>query len=376
MNTILFFVKKEFLQFKRDPKMFALVLLAPIIQLVFLGYAATMDINTVHTAVFRQDYSRTERELIEKFEKSGYFSMDYYVNSYDELTTLINDGKVVVGLVIPKDFEKNIFRNEPVEIQALFDGSDGNKSSISAGYVQSVILNYAKNIMINYRNKHGQIVNPLPQISAEGRVWYNPELKTRNFMVPGIAGLLLMIITLILTSLAVVKEKEIGTMEQLIVSPIKPYQMILGKLIPFTILGMVAVIIVISAMRIVFDIPVRGSIILLFASSFIYILSLLGLGLLVSTVSKTQQQAMMIAIFAVMMPMVFLSGFSFPVENMPEVIKVFTHIIPLKYYMVIIRGIVLKGIGIAELWQEILIMFAMGVVILSLSVLRFKKRLE
>ncbi len=376
MNTILFFVKKEFLQFKRDPKMFALVLLAPIIQLIFLGYAATMDINTVHTAVYRQDYSRAERELIEKFEKSGYFSIDYYVKNYDELTTLINDGKIVVGLVIPKDFEKNIFRNEPLEIQAIFDGSDGNKSSIAAGYVQSVILNYAKNIIINYRNKHGLIVNPLPQISAEGRVWYNPELKTRNFMVPGIAGLLLMIITLILTSLAVVKEKEIGTMEQLIVSPIKPYQMILGKLIPFTILGMVAVIIVITAMRIIFNIPVRGSIVLLFASSFIYILSLLGLGLLVSTVSKTQQQAMMIAIFAVMMPMVFLSGFSFPVENMPEVIQVFTHIIPLKYYMVIIRGIVLKGIGIAELWQEILIMFGMGIVILSLSILRFKKRLK
>jgi len=242
--------------------------------------------------------------------------------------------------------------------------------------VQAVVFNYAKNIMINYRNKHGLIVNPLPTISGEGRVWYNPELKTRNFMVPGIAGLLLMIVTLLLTSLAVVKEKEIGTLEQLIVSPIKPYQMILGKLIPFTILGMVAVIIVITAMRIIFNIPVRGSIFLLFGSSFFYVLSLLGFGLFVSTVSKTQQQAMMIAIFAVMMPMVFLSGFTFPVENMPKVIQIFTYIIPLKYYMIIIRGIVLKGIGIAELWQEILIMFGMGVVILSLSILRFKKRLE
>ncbi|MFH0735508.1 MAG: ABC transporter permease [bacterium] len=376
MKTVFYFVKKEFLQFKRDPKMFAIILFAPIIQLVFLGYAATMDVNIVHTAVFNQDKSVTERKFIEKFEKSGYFSIDYYVDSYDELTNLINDGKILVAIVIPKDFEKGISTNSLVTVQALFDGSDGNKSSIAAGYVQSIAFDYAKQIQLDFKNKMGIKVNPLPHISAETRVWYNPELKTRNFMVPGIVGLLLMLVTLILTSLAIVKEKEIGTLEQLIVSPIKPYQMILGKLIPFTILGFVAVIIVITAMRVIFDIPVRGSIVLLFFSSFIYILSLLGLGLFVSTISKTQQQAMMLAIFAVMMPMVFLSGFSFPIENMPKVIQVITYIIPLRYFMTIIRGIVLKGIGLNELWPEIIILFAMGVSILFLSALRFRKKLE
>ena len=376
MKTVFYFVKKEFLQFKRDPKMFAIILVAPIMQLIFLGYAANMDVNTVHTAVFNQDKSVTERKFIEKFEKSGYFSIDYYVDSYDELTELINNGKVLVAIVIPKDFEKGISTNSLVTVQALFDGSDGNKSSIAAGYVQSIAFDYAKKIQLDLKNKMGIKVNPLPQISAETRVWYNPELKTRNFMVPGIVGLLLMLVTLILTSLAIVKEKEIGTLEQLIVSPIKPYQMILGKLIPFTILGFVAVIVVITAMRVIFDIPVRGSIILLFFSSFIYILSLLGLGLFVSTVSKTQQQAMMLAIFAVMMPMVFLSGFSFPIENMPKVIQVTTYFIPLRYFMTIIRGIVLKGIGFNELWPEITILFGMGVSILFLSAMRFKKRLE
>ncbi len=376
MKTIFYFVKKEFLQFKRDPKMFAIILVAPIMQLVFLGYAANMDVNTVHTAVFNQDKSVTEREFIEKFEKSGYFSIDYYVDNYDELTELINNGKVLVAIVTPKDFEKGISTNSLVTVQVLFDGSDGNKSSIAAGYVQSIAFDYAKQIQLDYKTKMGIKVNPLPQITAETRVWYNPELKTRNFMVPGITGLLLMIVTLILTSLAIVKEKEIGTLEQLIVSPIKPYQMILGKLIPFTILGFVAVIVVLTAMRVIFNIPIRGSIVLLFFSTFVYILSLLGLGLFVSTISKTQQQAMMLAIFAVMMPMMFLSGFTFPIENMPKVIQVFTYIIPLRYFMTIIRGIVLKGIGLNELWKEITIMFGMGVLILFLSALRFKKRLE
>ena len=195
-------------------------------------------------------------------------------------------------------------------------------------------------------------------------------------MVPAIVGLLLMVITLILTSLAIVKEKEIGTLEQLIVTPIKPYQLLIGKLVPFAILGFISVIIIINAMSLIFDIPVRGSITFLFLSTFVYILSTLGLGLFVSTISKTQQQAMMLAIFVVMLPMVFLSGFAFPIENMPKSIQLVTHIIPLKYFMVIIRGVILKGIGIAELWQELLVLFIMGVCILALSAKRFSKKLD
>jgi ABC-2 type transport system permease protein len=195
-------------------------------------------------------------------------------------------------------------------------------------------------------------------------------------MVPGIVGLLVSLVTLVLTSLAIVKEKEIGTMEQLIVTPIRPYQLIAGKLVPFTILGLVSVIIVLLAMRIIFEIPVKGSETFLLFSAFLYILSTLGLGLFISTISRTQQQAMMIAIFAVMMPMIFLSGFAFPIENMPEIIQIISNIIPLKYFNTIIRGVILKGLGFTDLWFEAMILLIMGVFILTLSSLRFKKRPE
>jgi ABC-2 type transport system permease protein len=376
MKTILHFIKKEFLQFKRDPKMFALILVAPIVQLVFLGYAANFDVNVVHTAVYDMDKTEMSRQYLESFDATGYFSFDEYVNNYDELTEAIDNGEVILAIVIPKDFEKKINRRETVQVQAIFDGSDGNTGSIAAGYLQGVTLQYSKQIVTDIRNKLGIKVLPVGNVVSETRVWYNPELKTRNFMVPGIVGLLLMIITLILTSLAVVKEKEIGTLEQLIVTPIKPIEMIVGKLVPFIILGFVAVIMVITSMHFIFAIDVKGSVVLLFASSFVFILSTLGLGLFVSTVSSTQQQAMMLAIFLVMMPMVFLSGFTFPIENMPEVIQWITYIIPLRYFMTIIRGIILKGIGIADLWPQLLAMLGLGIFILGMSVLRFHKRVD
>jgi len=261
-------------------------------------------------------------------------------------------------------------------VQALFDGSDGNSASISAGYVQGITGEYSKNVLIDFLHKSGAAFTPASNINAKVRVWYNPTLKTRKYMVPAIVGLLLTLITLILTSLAVVKEREIGTMEQLIVTPLKPYQMIIGKLVPFMILGFIAVIIVLTAMRFIFNIPVAGSITFLFFASFLYILSTLGLGLFVSTISKTQQQAMMISIFAVMMPMIYLSGFAFPIENMPKIIQYISYLIPLKYFLTIIRGIILKGIGFAELWGNVLVLFLMGVAILAISSLQFRKKIE
>ena len=376
MKTILHIIKKEFLQFKRDPKMFMMILVAPVVQLTFLGYAANLDVDKVHTAIFDQDKTATSRNYIEKFKGSGYFTFDYYVNNYDELQDKIDNGKVILGLVIKKGFEEKINRRETADLQAIFDGSDGNTASIAAGYVQSVTTNFSRNTVTQYLDRMGRKVKPVGSVTAETRVWYNPELKTRVFMVPGIVGLLLMIITLILTSLAIVKEKEIGTLEQLIVTPIKPIQLIIGKLIPFAMLGFVSVIIIINAMAIIFDITVRGSIIFLFASTFVYILSTLGLGLFVSTISKTQQQAMMLAIFVIMMPMVYLSGFAFPIENMPKFIQYITYLIPLRYFMTIIRGIILKGIGFADLWPNLVALFVIGISILSLSALRFRKRLD
>ncbi|GAB4293680.1 MAG: ABC transporter permease [Ignavibacteriaceae bacterium] len=376
MKTIIKFITKEFQQFRRDPKMFGMILIAPVIQLIFLGYAANLDVDNVKMVVFDQDRTSTSRAFINRFTGSGYFKIVDNVSSYKELECIIDNADAILGLVISKNFEKNIARRQPAPLQAIFEGSDGNQASISAGYVQSIVTKYSKDIVTEFVNQSGRKISPAGNLAAEVRVWYNPDMKTRNYMVPGIVGLLVSLVTLVLTSLAVVKEKEIGTMEQLIVTPIKPYQLIAGKLIPFTILGLISVIIVLLAMRIIFAIPVKGSEFFLLLSSFFYILSTLGIGLFISTVSKTQQQAMMIAVFAVMMPMIFLSGFAFPVENMPGIIQIVSYIIPLRYFIIIIRGVILKGLGFTDLWLEAVILLIMGASILILSAARFHKKLD
>ena len=376
MKTILHIIKKEFLQFKRDPRMFGIILIAPVIHLIFLGYAATLDVNVVHTLVYDQDNTYESRKFIESFTSSGFFRIDYNADNYTQLTKNLDKGNIILALVIPKDFSEKIQRRESSPVQAIFNGSDGNTASIAAGYVAKIVQGYAQNILLNTMDKSGRKILPVGRIEPVFRVWYNPQLLTRHFMVPGIVGLLLSIITLILTSLGIVKEKEIGTLEQLIVTPIKPWQLIIGKLVPFVILGFVAVVIVLTAMTYIFDIPVRGSVPFLFLCSLFYILSTLGLGLFVSTISKTQQQAMMIAIFGIMMPMVYLSGFAFPIENMPKIIQYISYLIPLRYFITIIRGVILKGIGFNELWQEAGVLLFMGIAILFLSSLRFRKKLE
>lgn len=376
MKTIIHFLIKELLQFKRDKKMFVVVLVAPILQLIFLGYAANMDLNVVHTAVFDQSGTSTSRNFVKHFEKSGYFIIDSYVSDYKKMTDLINKGKVLVALVIPHDFEKKIYSGQTTQLQTIFEGSDGNKASIALGYIQGIVARYSEKIILDTKNKFGIKLSPAGSIIPEVRVWYNPEMKTRNFMMPGIMGLLLMITTISLMSMAVVREREIGTLEQLIVTPLKPYQLLIGKLIPFTLIGFIVLVIVMVIMTLWFGIAVRGSIVYLLFASLLFVLSNLGLGLFISTVSKTQQQAMMASIFAAMMPMIYLSGFAFPIENMPQTVQYITYLIPLRYYIIILRGIVLKGIGFSELWFETLILLIIGISILFLSARRFRKRLE
>ena len=376
MNILKIFLVKEFLQFIRDPKMFMVVIIAPVIQLIFLGYAANRDIKNVQTVVFDRDRSESSREFVRNFEKSGYFSMDYYVSDYNELSRLIDNGKAITGIVIPENFEKDLNTRVTAKVQFIIDGSDGNKASIAAGYIQNIASAYSKNIAVENIEKAGIKTSIAGTIEPVSRIWYNADLSTRNYMLPGIVGLILIIITTNLSSLAIVKEREIGTLEQLIVTPVKPYQIILGKLIPFAILGIVSMTLVLSVMTFWFGIYVKGSLIFLFVSSFIFMLSTLGLGLFVSTISRTQQQAMITAAFLVIMPMIFLSGFSFPVENMPVIIQYVTYLIPLKYFLVIIRGIVLKGLGLSELWIECTVLLSMGIFILISSSLRFRKKLE
>lgn len=376
MQLLIQFIKKELIQFRRDPKMFAVVLILPVIQLIMLGYAANYDLNTVHTVVLDRDKSESSRNFIQLFEKSGYFAMDYYVSDYDDVTNLLDKGNVLMAIVISSDYEKNLNSNKTANVQLIFDGSDGNKASIAAGYSAGIVSGYSQNLLIEKAERYGMKTKFSGTITPEVRVWYNPNLTTRNYMLPGVVSLIILIVTTSLTSLAIVKEREVGTLEQLIVTPVKPYQMILGKFVPFIAIGFISATIVLTVMRYWFGIDVRGSIAFLYLCTFIYMLSTLGLGLFVSTISKTQQQAMMTSAFGVMLPMLFLSGFIFPIENMPKAVQYLTTIIPLKYYITIIRGIVLKGIGFADLWQDLAILFAIGVIILVLSALRFSKKLE
>ncbi len=376
MKLILNIVVKEFLQLKRDPRLFGIIFIAPVLQLILLSYAATLDINNIQTAVYDKDKSALSRDLTEKFQRSGYFTIDYYVNDYETLTRLIDKGDVLWAMVIPDDFEKKVERGDHVLIQGIFDGSDGNKTSIAAGYVNGIILSYSQNILLEKREMSGLKNAAAGNLIPEIRVWYNPDLKTRNFMVPAIVGLLLTVITTILMAMSIVKEREIGTLEQLIVTPIKPHQLIIGKIIPFVILGFIDVLLVIGVMVFWFGIGIRGDFFFLIFASFIYVLSALGLGLFVSTVSKTQQQAMMVAMFVILLPMNFLSGFAFPIENMPEWIQPITYLIPLRYYLTILRGVILKGDGLLQLLPETLTLLGIGILILSASSLRFKKRLE
>ncbi|HEY6905996.1 MAG TPA: ABC transporter permease, partial [Ignavibacteriaceae bacterium] len=349
MRLIITIMIKEFLQLKRDPRLFAIIFLAPVLQLILLGYAANLDINNIDTVVYDQDRTETSRDFIEKFNRSQYFSIAEYAHDYSQVMKDINTRKALWALVIPNDFEKKLRRGEQVEVQALFDGSDGNKASIAFGYVSGVVSGYSQKIIIDAINKSGIQKIAAVNINPEIRVWYNPEIKTRVFMLPGIMGLLLTVITTILMAMAIVKEREIGTLEQIIVTPIKPSQLIIGKTIPFVVLGFIDVLVAVVVMVFWFDIAIRGDFLFLMLASFIYVLSALGMGLFISTVSRTQQQAMMVAMFGILLPMNFLSGFAFPIENMPGWIQPITYLIPLRYYITILRGVILKGDGILQL---------------------------
>ncbi len=375
MKTILHLLKKEFSQFKRDRSMIAIVVLAPMFQLIILGYAANMDVRNIPMVVVDYDHSHHSRELVERFVNSGYYSIANYVDSIGEIDVYLDRGDAAVALVIPKNFSNDIYAEKQPQIQLIVDGTETNTATTGMNYAAMIISRYSQNIMVD-REEFSPITRPVSRIIPEIRIWYNPDLASRNFMIPGIVGMLLMVITINLTSLSIVKEKEIGTYEQLVVTPIKPYQLLAGKTIPFVIIGMVDVVLVMSVVFLLFGIPVKGSLILLFFLSLIFLLTTLGLGLFVSTISRTQQQAMMTSVFFVMLPMFYLSGFVFPIENMPGILQKFSYLLPLRYFFEILRGIFQKGIGLADLWDQALLLSLFGVAIFTMSAMRFSKRVD
>lgn len=368
MKTVGHLIRKEFLQLKRDRRMLAIVFVAPVLQLLLLGYAANLDVRDIPTVICDLDRSPQSRRLVSDFVHSGYFEPVAYLDRHTSIDGWIDRGKAEVALVIPADFGCRLLSGEPADLQVVTDGSNSSSATIGLGYA-AVIVN-------RYDTREALEAPERIRIHPRIRVWYNPELKSRYFMVPGILALLLLVMSMLLTSLAIVKEKEMGTLEQLIVTPITPSQLILGKLTPFVIISFLDVALVLLVARFFFGLPLRGSVLLLLALSGLFLLSTLGLGLLISTLSRNQKQAMMSSVFFVMLPMLFLSGFVFPVENMPRVIRYLSYLLPLRYYLVIVRGLFLKGVGLAELWDEALILLAFGLVLLGTSALRFRKRLE
>ncbi len=374
MRVILHIIKKEIYQFLQDRKMFGLSFIAPVIQLILLGYAATLDVKFIPLVVLDRDQSAASRFLIENFTSSGYFEIQSYITKEEDIDDWLNNGRASMALVIPQGYERKVGRNESVVVQCIADGTETTSANIGLSYAMLIINRVAQNILVESIMKYNNMKMPA-HIVAVPRVWFNPELKSRNFMVPGVLGLLLMVMTMILTSLAIVKEKEMGTLEQLIVTPIKPAQLIAGKLLPFFAIGMIDVVLVIVFTTFVFDLPVKGGFVLMIVFCSVFLLTTLGLGLFISTISRTQQQAMLTAIFFFMMPMIFFSGFVFPIENMPLVIQWISYFLPLRYFFVIVRGMFLKGVGLSVLWPQVVALLVFGIVIFSLSVARFRKKL-
>jgi ABC-2 type transport system permease protein len=372
--VILDIIKKEFYQLRMDRRMFGLSIIAPILQLVLLGYAATTDIKYSNLVVCDMDRTAESREFIKGFTNSSYFIERFAVEVPDEADYYIEHGKASIVVVVPTGFGNKVLAHETTPVQVVLDGTDANSANMLLNYATQIISSYEQTIRAEYSIR--QAGAQAGRLLAEPRVWFNPDLLSSNYMVPGVLALVLMIITMTLTSLGIVKEKEIGTLEQLMVTPIKPYQLILGKLFPFVVIGFVDVSIVLSVARYWFKVPMLGNVFLLFVLSGLFILTTLGLGLFISTIAKSQQQAMLIAQFFFFMPFTFLSGFAFPIANMPKIVQYITYVIPLRYYLEIVRGIFLKGDQLHHLWPQAGALAVTGVAILTMSVLRFHKKLE
>lgn len=364
-----YIIRKELLELRRDPHLFGLVIMAPIIQLTMLGYAATTDVRDVPMVVVDQDRTADSRALISRFDASDNFVVVDSLTSIAAVDDYLDGGRAWMALAIPGDYSERLRSGQPTAIQVVADGTDANSTNVALGYAGSLVAGYARELAAA-----AGLVAATPLVTAEVRVWFNPELESRYFMIPGILALLLLVITTNLSSMAIVREREVGTLEQLNVTPIARWELIVGKLLPYGLIGLIDVLLVVAVAVVWFEVPLRGSFLLLLGMCIVYLLTTLGLGLFVSTISATQQQAMMTSSFFFLIPMVFLSGFVFPIENMPEWIQPATYLIPLRYFLVILRGIFLKGIGLETLWPQALALLAWGLGILTLAVLRSSKR--
>ncbi len=368
---------KETLKIRRNRQLLVSIIAFPIMMLILYGFGMRFDVNGVPLAVLDYDGSQTSRDFTRRFFASNYFVRAADVTSYQELQKLLDSSVARIGVVIPPDFGRKIRLREKVAVQTLVDGTDSNTAQIALGYFTGIAQAYSVEILMEQLR---QISYPppfaIPALQTAPRVWYNPDLLSSHFVVPGIIAIIMMMVGAILTAITIVQEKEFGSIEQLIASPLRPVELVAGKLIPYLVLAMLDMILIIAVAYLVFEVPIKGSFLLLFGMGLLYMAVVLGMGVVVSTMARTVQAAMMGAFLMSMLPSILLSGFVFPLENMPAVLQGLSYLVPARYFLEIIRGIYLKGTGLAAFWPQVAALAAFAVLMLAVSTLRFKKRLE
>jgi ABC-2 type transport system permease protein len=365
MRLLFHVIRKEFLQLRRDRRMVGMVFIAPLVQLVLFGYAANLDVERVRLLLVDRDRSQESRRLVEAFTGSESFELVLREGGVRDVAPPLERGDADIALVIGEGFGEARASGRPAPVQVVADGADSTSATVGLGYALSIL-----------RRESVEPAHAGARMSIVPRVWYNPELRSRWFYVPAILAMALMLVTMISPSMAIVREKEIGTLEQIIVTPLKSWQLIVGKLAPFAILGTIDLLLAAALAVHLFGVPLRGSLATLLLLSLPLLVTLLALGLLVSTLARNQQQAMLTAMFLLMLPMIYLSGLIFPIENMPRPIQLLTYAIPVRYYADVLRGVFLKGSGLDVLWREGAILSGFAVTVLSLAALRFRKRLD
>jgi ABC-2 type transport system permease protein len=368
-------IRKEFIQIRRDPRTLTLVLVIPIMQLFLLGYAATNDIRNIPMAVYDQDRGIEARRLLDAYRVADYFRLQFDVDSEAELRQLIDYGEARVGLIIPSDYTRTIQGYGSAHVAFVLDGSDPTSASTALSAAQLIGQEHSTELLVERLESRGLTSAVNQPMEVRTQVWYNPDLVDAYFMIPGVIGTILYSLTSILTASAIVKERERGTIEQLIVTPIRSWELVAGKITPSVILAFLNTVTVLAIGHWWFGVPIRGDLGLIIALSGLFLLTSLGIGLLASTFAKTQQEAML-AVFMLLLPAIFLSGFFFPIEAMPRLLQWISKIIPLRYYLVIIRSLLLKDVGIIALREEIIALAVFGISLMTAAALRFRKRLD
>ena len=366
--------KKEMIQILRDPRSLVLAIAIPMLLLILYGYALTLDVDRVETVVLDRDRTQVSADLIDRFGRSRYFRIKAYVSTYESMQRMIEAGKAKLGLVIPYDFSETINRSGAIAIQAILDGSDSNTATIIRGYVSGLVQLFSSELSQapQYRQPAKQ---SLPSVDLQARVWFNTDLESRNFIIPGLIAVIMMIIAALLTSLTVAREWERGTMEQLISTPVKTMELIVGKLSPYFLIGLIDVALSVLMGRFLFKVPLRGNPLLIFGASSAFLVGGLGLGFLLSVITRSQLLASQAAMITTFLPAFLLSGFIFAISNMPQAVQLITYLVPARYFVTILKGIFLKGVGVEILWAEGIFLVGFGLLIIMLSNLKFRKKL-